>query len=130
MSIPLPQADSPDTARSEQGFKAALRDWALPILATLVLAAAFSWDAWLGYQRRLGQEYLFLESHARIADAQLGGALRAIDLALEDIGQRRLATPQGGALDRTLASYADRFPELRLAFVTDAAGRVTAISDP
>ena len=130
MSIPLLQADSPDPARSGQGFKASLRDWALPIFAVLVLAAAFSWDAWLGYQRRMSQEYLFLESHARIADAQLSGALRAIDLVLEDIGQRRLATPQDGALDRTLASYADRFPELRLVFLTDAAGRVAAISDP
>jgi len=35
----------------------------------------------------MSQEYLFLESHARIADAQLSGALRAIDLVLEDIGQ-------------------------------------------
>jgi PAS domain S-box-containing protein len=130
LSIPLLQTDLPDPARSGQGFKAALRDWALPILATLVLAAAFSWDAWLGYQRRMSQEYLFLESHARIADAQLSGALRAIDLALEDIGQRRLTTPQDGALNQTLAGYAERFPELRLAFITDATGRVTAISNP
>jgi PAS domain S-box-containing protein len=121
--------DADDTG-SARDFGAALRDWALPILATLMLAAAFGWDAWLAYQRRLSQEYRFLESHARLADAQLSGALRAIDLALADVGQRARAAPQDATLQPILAGYAERFAELRLVFVTDADGGVTAISDP
>jgi PAS domain S-box-containing protein len=123
---------SSDFGQPRRPLLAALRDWALPIAAVLVLAAALGWDSWQGYQRRMGQEYHYLESHARIADAQLSGALRAIDLVLEDIGQRRLAAPDAdaGQLDRILAEYAGRLAEMRLAFITDAAGRVTHISDP
>jgi len=131
LSIPLIQTDSPDPARSGKPLREALRGWALPILAVALLAATLSWDAWQSYRRSLEQEYRFLDSHARIADAQLSGALRAVDLSLQEIASRLPLSSVGAASSRDiLADRANRFPEMRIIFVSDREGRIVAISDP
>ncbi|GIK25058.1 MAG: hypothetical protein BroJett006_13040 [Betaproteobacteria bacterium] len=131
MSIPLLQTDSPDPARSGKSVKEALRGWALPILAVALLAATLSWDAWQSYRRNLEQEYRYLDSHARIADAQLSGALRAVDLSLQEIASRLPSSPKNiASLGDILADRANRFPEMRIVFVSDRDGRIVAISNP
>jgi PAS domain S-box-containing protein len=131
LSIPLLQTDFPASARSGKPFKEALRGWALPILAVTVLAATLSWDAWQSYRRSLEQEYRYLDSHARIADAQLSGALRAVDLSLQEIASRLpLSSGDAASLGDILADRANRFPEMRIVFVSDRNGRMVAISDP
>jgi PAS domain S-box-containing protein len=131
LSIPLIQTDSPDPARSGKPLREALRGWALPILAVALLAATLSWDAWQSYRRNLEQEYRYLDSHARIADAQLSGALRAVDLSLQEIANRLpFSSGNAASLSDILADRANRFPEMRIVFVSDRDARIVAISDP
>ncbi len=108
------------------------RNWALPSLAILLLAISLAWDAWSGYRRSLDEEFRLLDAHARIADAHLSGALRLIEATLREVASNRLATSSFDPLLQSghLAAQKHRIPEVQEFFLTDAAGRIEAMSNP
>ena len=106
--------------------------WIIPFFVLLVLGTSTVWITHEDYEQTLAQEYRFLGAHARIADAQIAGAMRSIELLLQKTAGDRLNTPPDrlSTFAAGLAASLGKFPELGQLLSTDAAGRIEASSRP
>ena len=129
----LPQIDKSGWGRGVRGVQRLFEPvWQAVLLVLLGALAVLAWISGSDYETMLEQEYRFLESHARIADAQLSGLLRAIDLLLSDVAAERAVLPaeQLHSFEQTLGKRIAKLPEVGLIFLTDAGGKLQAVSNP
>ncbi|MBF0561292.1 MAG: EAL domain-containing protein [Alphaproteobacteria bacterium] len=108
------------------------RAWLLAVGLVLAQSALLAWDLESDYRSTLETEYARLGDAARIADENISGSLRAIDLLLRDVGeeyaQRGTAAPV--AMSEFMATRARGFPEVRTVMVTNPEGIITATTRP
>lgn len=102
-------------------------------MTALVILAAFIWLGWSSYTQYryiLEQEYRTLEISARQREARLSGALRSVDLMLQQVGEDWIATrnPVSRVTPAILLERMRQLPEVRSLIVVDQAGRVAASS--
>ena len=105
------------------------RAWLMAILLVAVQAALFLWNLNREYRQTLDNGSARLADAARIADENISGRLRAIDLLLRDIGaevERRGGLSDPGAVSDFMRTRAEAFPEVRTVVVTTATGIVAA----
>ena len=106
--------------------------WLVAVGLVVALAALLSWDLEREYRRTLDTEHARLGDAARIADENISGNLRAIDLLLRDVGEehKRLGAAEPAALSDFMAKRARAFPEIRTVLTTGPDGIVTATTQP
>ena len=102
--------------------------WIFAIVLVIAQAAFVCWSLEHQYQRTLEIEYARLADAARIADENISGRLRAIDLLLKDVAEE--LEQRGAAGFPTMSDYmltrARAFPEVRTVVVTGPNGIVSA----
>ncbi|MCC7167398.1 MAG: hypothetical protein IT565_07490, partial [Rhodospirillales bacterium] len=98
----------------------------------LSFASSSIWFAYDDHGRTLEREFRYLESNARIADAQFSGLLRSLDRLLAEIDANRtnLAPGREADFESYLVEQKRHFPEIHTLFVTDAKGRVIHSANP
>jgi hypothetical protein len=110
-----------------RGGNLALRIWGTTAVALLIIGSTLAWTSYDEYGKTLEQEYRLLETHARFGDAQLAGALRSIDLLLQEViddKQSALGQPTE-VIQRHLLDKLKQFPEVHYLITTDDKGQVT-----
>ena len=133
-AAPSPVKQRPDAISFRQG-NLPLRIWGSAAVALLVIAGSLAWTSHDEYEKTLEQEYRFLENHARFGDVQMAGALRSIDLLLQDVIDAKSSTPDLPAdfVQRRQLSQLMRFPEIGYLITTDHMGQVAtaeSLDDP
>ncbi|MCC7168162.1 MAG: hypothetical protein IT565_11395 [Rhodospirillales bacterium] len=102
--------------------------WSVVVILLLSFSGSLVWFAYDEYQRTLEREFRYLESNARIADAQMSSLLRSVHRLLADIaGDFMMHASESVAearFDIDLVEQRRLFPEIRTLAVTDATGRV------
>lgn len=104
--------------------------WTFAIVLVLAQASLVAWNLEREYQRTLDTEYSRLSDAARIADENICGKLRAIDLLLHDIAEEFSQRGPAGFSNTSdyMATRARLFPEVRTVVITSSAGVVLAAS--
>ncbi len=106
--------------------------WLLALGLVLTQAALLAWNLEQEYHRTLDVEYARLADAVRIADENISGRLRAIDLLLRDVAaeleQRGPAAV--GTLSEYMAIRARAFPEARTVSIANVDGIITATTRP
>ena len=107
-------------------MKSTLIVWANMIIGLFVVLAGL--HIWLNYTDTMNAAFERLENLARIADEQVSGSLKAIDILLQDVAQQGKSITSESE-ERTLLSYmktrAAGLKELRTLFVTEGTGQIT-----
>ena len=118
------------TARANTWF--GRRAWLFAIGLVAAQAAFFAWTVDQEYRHTLETEYARLGDAARIADENISGSLRAIDLLLKDVSAEADRHGDGDAAAMTdyMAARARAFPEARTVLATSPEGIVTATTRP
>ena len=85
-------------ARGGAGFRRLA--WLFAVGLVLAQAALLTWNLERGYHRTLDTEYARLGDATRIANENMSGTLRAIDLLLRDVASEhdRLGTTESASL--------------------------------
>ena len=109
--------------------------WLFTITALLLLGTYLAWKSYRDYQDTLEQEYRFLEAHARFGDAQMTGALRSVDLLLQNVIEDQQIYPPlpQKVIDKRQLDQLRQFPEVHFLIITDKLGQTVAaqsLEDP
>jgi len=93
-------------------------------LAGLVTAAVIRQD----FEELLATEYQVLERQARLAEYQVGGVLRGLNVGLRSLATDQEAQPSlpAQAISQHQLAFLKEFPEVRTITTTDKTGRVLA----
>ncbi|MBF0563263.1 MAG: EAL domain-containing protein, partial [Alphaproteobacteria bacterium] len=123
-------AGTMEKARTGTGF--GRRAWLFAIGLVLSQAALLAWDLEREYRRTLDTEYARLADAARLADDNISGSLRTIDLLLRDVGEEleRHGPAKAAVMSEYMVTRARAFPEVTTVVVTNADGIITATTRP
>ncbi len=120
-------ARTAETVKAGTGFER--RVWIFATGLVMAQAVLLAWNLERGYHRTLAIEDARLADAAHIADENISGSLRAIDLLLRDVGaefDRRGAKVDPAAMSAYMTTRARAFPEIRTVQVTDPRGVIVA----
>ncbi|MBT3068827.1 PAS domain S-box protein [Rhodoferax sp. U11-2br] len=112
-------------SRSVTRFLSSWKGLALVLaLAGLFTAAAIRQD----FEELLATEYQVLERQARLAEYQVGGVLRGLDVGLRSLATDQEAQPSlpAQAISQHQLAFLKEFPEVRTITAADKTGRVLA----
>ncbi|MCC7167397.1 MAG: hypothetical protein IT565_07485 [Rhodospirillales bacterium] len=114
------------------GLKRLRLIWSIAAITLLTFGSSYVWFTYDEYRRTLEREFQYLESNARIADAQLSGLLRNLQRLLGDIGEdmKDFTPDREPEYDLFLQERKRHFPEIRSLVVINAEGRVTLTGNP
>jgi len=108
------------------GSRFARQAWLLAVGLVVGQAILFAWNLERTYQRNLKVEYARLADAARIADENITGSLRAIDLLLQDVSEENDHLDIDiDAMTHYMTTRARAFPEVIAVMVTNAEGIIT-----
>ena len=108
--------------------KSLLADQSL-VFGVFVVAVAttiIGWNLYDHYQTAYRNSTNLLSNLARVADEQISGSLRSVDLVLQDVAAEipRMGSASRDAKVAYAKARAQTFPEIRQIFMADAAGMV------
>lgn len=113
------------------GNRFARQAWLLAVGLVVGQAILFAWNLERTYQQNLKVEYARLADAARIADENITGRLRAIDLLLQDVSKENDHLDIDiDVMTRYMTTRARAFPEVMAVVVTNAEGIVTKTTWP
>ena len=102
--------------------------WLFAIVIIFTQAVLVAWSLYQEYQRTTSSEYSHLSDAARIADENISGSLRAIQILLRDVGEEVSRDKNFGAetLSNFMALHATAYPEVRTVISVDSKGIISS----
>ncbi|MBF0561190.1 MAG: response regulator [Alphaproteobacteria bacterium] len=104
--------------------------WLFAFGLVLTQAALLAWNLQGEYRRALETEYARLADAARIADENISGSLRAIDLLLRDVSDELERRGPVANVTDYMATRARAFPEVRVVMASSPEGIIKVTTRP
>ena len=102
--------------------------YSIAIILIFAQATLVAWNLYHEHQRIISSEYSHLSDAARIADENISGSLRAIEILIRDVGAEvsRLRNADAEAISNFMTSHAKVYPEVRTVISVSSKGIINS----